>query len=197
MLRRQPRSAITPTTAIADLVPDLKLAQRALVPHPPPSASAGQAGTSSTGEASSTGSGGSSSTNAHELPTLNNTRFNPKPAVIAGALKRLRRELRGRAAVGEWERVNILVREQLIQQDVRASSAHGSRATHPAFAVLTTDTQPPCTTHSQVVLLFVPFTVSTDGDVVGIVVLASGWSLRMARLPAPAWHRLQARHLRR
>ena len=43
----------------------------------------------------------------------------------------------------------MLVREQLIQQDV--------------------------------VLLYVPFTVSSDGSVVGIAVLASGWSLRMAR----------------
>ena len=33
----------------------------------------------------------------------------------------------------------------------------------------------------QVVLLFVPFTIASDGNVRGIVVLASGWALRMAR----------------
>ena len=85
----------TPTTAIADLVPELKLAQKAFIT---PIAAEGTIG----GE-------------ANDVPALNNTRFNPRPSVVAGALKRFRRELRGPAAIGDWERVNKLVREQLIQ----------------------------------------------------------------------------------
>ena len=85
----------TPTTAIADLVPELKLAQKAFIT---PTAAEGTIG----GE-------------ANDVPALNNTRFNPRPSVVAGALKRFRRELRGPAAIGDWERVNKLVREQLIQ----------------------------------------------------------------------------------
>ena len=92
----------TPTTAVADLVPELKLAQQACIT---PSTTEGTIG----GEAS-------------DAPPLNNTRFNPKPSVVAGALKRLRRELRGPAAIGDWERVNKLVREQLIQHNVSSST---------------------------------------------------------------------------
>lgn len=87
----------TPTTAIADLVPELKLAQEALIT---PTSAEGAIG----GE-------------ANDAPPLNNTRFNPRPSVVAGALKRFRRELRGPAAIGDWERVNKLIREQLIQHD--------------------------------------------------------------------------------
>ena len=92
----------TPTTAVADLVPELKLAQQACIT---PSTTEGTIG----GEAS-------------DAPPLNNTRFNPKPSVVAGALKRLRRELRGPAAIGDWERVNKLVREQLNQHNVSSST---------------------------------------------------------------------------
>ena len=132
----------TPTTAIADLVPGLKLAQRSVAA--PPAHDVNDDSGQAAGEEVHSGGGSN-----HALPPLNNSRFNPRPSAVAGALKRLRRALRGPAAVGDWERVNMLVREQLIQQDV--------------------------------VLLYVPFSVSSDGSVVGIVVLASGWSLRMAR----------------
>ena len=85
----------TPTTAIADLVPELKLAQKAFI-------------TPTTAE-------GAIGDEANDAPSLNNTRFNPRPSAVAGALKRFRRALRGPAAIGDWERVNKLVREQLIQ----------------------------------------------------------------------------------
>ena len=83
----------TPTTAIADLVPELKLAQKASI-------------TPTTAE-------GAIGDEANGAPSLNNTRFNPRPSAVAGSLKRFRRELRGPAAIGDWERVNKLVREQL------------------------------------------------------------------------------------
>ena len=147
----------TPTTAIADLVPELKLAQRSFAPS----------------SATADGVGGGDDGGGDERPPLNNTRFNPRPSVIANALKYLRRELRGPAAIGDWERVNRLVREQLIQHDARAP-----RSNHACRAL----PRSPCAEHgcAQAVLLYVPFTVSADGSVVGIVVLASGWSLRMA-----------------
>ena len=118
----------TPTTAIADLVPDLKLAQGSLLPSPLAAdhTSSGEGGGGSGGGGDHGGSGsscnisaGTSGTSGEEPPPLNNTRFNPKPTVVGAALKRLRRELRGPVAVGDWERVNMLVREQLIQRDVR------------------------------------------------------------------------------
>jgi hypothetical protein len=93
----------TPTTAIADLMPGLKLAQRSVAA--PPAHDVNDDSGRAAGEEGHSGSG-----SGNALPPLNNSRFNPRPSAVAGALKRLRRALRGPAAVGDWERVNMLVR---------------------------------------------------------------------------------------